>query len=365
MTPVRRARLDGLDLARYLALAGMVLVNFRLAMQPRPDGPPWLQALFDGIEGKASAVFVVLAGLGLSLATRDQAPGEAWTWTVRRAMFLMAVGLLNQLVFPADIIHYYAVYFLLALPWLHAGKEGLYGGVLGVASVSLWAQLNFDYARGWDWHSLRYDGFWTWGGFVRNLLFNGFHPVLPWLALFLYGMLLGQFALPRARMQWMLMAGGALAMGAASGVAWLGEGTVGGWLVSTAPMPPGPVYLLMGVGVASVAIGASLRIAGGWPGGPWRALLPAGRMTLSLYLAHILLGMSTLQALGALDGSWTLSETAAAASVFVACGTVFAWAWSRVMPQGPVETLMRKVTSVSWHRGSYARRASGKRLDES
>ncbi|WP_232533440.1 hypothetical protein [Delftia acidovorans] len=63
----RGARLAGLDLARYLALAGMVFVNFKQAMHPALQEPGWLLSFFHFLEGKASATFVVLAGL-------------AWCW---------------------------------------------------------------------------------------------------------------------------------------------------------------------------------------------------------------------------------------------------------------------------------------------
>ena len=75
-------RLHGLDLARYLALAGMVLVNFRLAMAVEADGGGLLAGFFHLLEGKASATFVTLAGVGLVLATQRQAWWQAsmQTW---------------------------------------------------------------------------------------------------------------------------------------------------------------------------------------------------------------------------------------------------------------------------------------------
>ena len=91
MSAVER-RLHGLDLARYLALAGMVLVNFRLAMAVPAEGQGWLAGFFHLLEGKASATFVTLAGLGLVLATQRlgwmplpaRRPGGArcscWCW---------------------------------------------------------------------------------------------------------------------------------------------------------------------------------------------------------------------------------------------------------------------------------------------
>ncbi|CAB5720448.1 Predicted membrane protein [Delftia tsuruhatensis] len=341
-----RSRLAGLDLARYFALAGMVFVNFRQAMHPASEAPGWLLALFHFLEGKASATFVVLAGLGLVLATRSQERATARIWTLRRALFLLVAGGLNLLIFPADIIHYYAVYFVLAIAWLQTGPRALLAGILGVALASTWALLHLDYSQGWDWASLSYEGLWEPAGFARNLLFNGFHPVLPWFAFFLYGMLLARLPLAKASVQGALVAAGAAMSGLACALAWLGgDGPWAPWL-ATSPMPPGPAYLLMGLGCASIAIGACLRLAERWPEGPWRGLLPAGRMTLTLYLAHILIGMGILEAMGALDGTRGLGDVAWAATLYLLMATVAAWAWGRKVAQGPVEWVMRRLTAV-------------------
>lgn len=45
-----------------------------------------------------------------------------------------------------------------------------------------------DYSQGWNWETLGYSGFWSSHGMVRHLFFNGFHPVVPWLAFVLVGM---------------------------------------------------------------------------------------------------------------------------------------------------------------------------------
>ena len=49
-----------------------------------------------------------------------------------------------------------------------------------------------DYEAGWDFETFTYFGFWTAAGQVRHLFFNGFHPVVPWLAFLLVGMWLGR-----------------------------------------------------------------------------------------------------------------------------------------------------------------------------
>lgn len=347
-TQTMSPRLPGLDLARYFALIGMVFVNFKLAMHPATPTPTVLAWLFKLLEGKASATFVMLAGVGLSFATRKASLGDAWGWIVRRALFLLAVGLLNLLVFPADIIHYYAVYFMLALPLLQADRKSLVLAILLVSVVSSVALSHLDYSQGWDWDTLTYHGLWQAEGFVRNLLFNGFHPVLPWIVFFWGGMLLARLSLERPSTQWGLILAGIVGIAAANLVSLLGAQSSWAWALNTTPIPPGPAYLLMGTGSALLCIGVCLRLTDQHP--PFFAaviagLLPAGRMTLTLYLAHILLGMGWLEAIGALDGTWTLTQSLLASLAFIVIATACAWWWSRRFAHGPVEALMRKVTA--------------------
>ncbi len=62
--PNAPARIDGLDLARYLALVGMVIVNFSIVMGADND-TGWAHAFAQSLSGRAAATFVVLAGIGL------------------------------------------------------------------------------------------------------------------------------------------------------------------------------------------------------------------------------------------------------------------------------------------------------------
>ena len=103
-------RLDGLDLARYVAFVGMVIVNFKIAMGAENDGG-LLSMLTTALEGRAAATFVVLAGIGLGLAGIRRLDQTIYV-TIKRALFLLMIGLLNMTIFDADILHYYAFYFL-------------------------------------------------------------------------------------------------------------------------------------------------------------------------------------------------------------------------------------------------------------
>ena len=61
-------RIVGLDIARVSAVVGMVIVNFKITMSAENSGPQWLQGVAALLDGRAAATFVVLAGIGASLA---------------------------------------------------------------------------------------------------------------------------------------------------------------------------------------------------------------------------------------------------------------------------------------------------------
>ena len=143
-------RLEGLDFARFLALVGMVFVNFDMVMTggQSDTSQVTIASLF---QGRAAATFVVLAGLGLGLTSQRKSWGVTLSTTLKRAVFLFVLGMLNAIVFPPDIIHFYAVYFLFAAAFLRAPGWLLWTAMtsLILGFVALTATFNYD--AGWDW----------------------------------------------------------------------------------------------------------------------------------------------------------------------------------------------------------------------
>ena len=87
MTGARADRLVGVDVARCLALLGMVATHVLLGQEP--DGSltdsQWLAG------GRAAALFAVLAGVSIALMTGRRTPvrgrerdGAAWSWRSAR-----------------------------------------------------------------------------------------------------------------------------------------------------------------------------------------------------------------------------------------------------------------------------------------
>ena len=342
-------RLTGLDVARFFAFAGMVIVNFKVVMGA-DTGPGWLYAFTTALEGKAAASFVVLAGVGLGLAYALSNQRDTISVTLRRAAFLLVVGLLNALIFEADILHYYAFYFLLGVFLLGTANSALIVLIFALNIAFTLMALTLEYDTGWNWETLTYHGFWTPDGFVRNLFFNGWHPVIPWLGFLLYGIVVSRLSLDRRTTQNKLIVFGAVALLIVEMASrWLVDAVAPldpelPYLVQTSPVPPFPLYTLAGISAASLLIGVCLRLQD-WlsTNGITALLAPAGRQTLTLYIAHIFIGMGTLEALGMLGGQ-TAATSVAAALVFCALSVLYAFFWSRRFRRGPMEALMRRVT---------------------
>ncbi|MFY0311642.1 DUF418 domain-containing protein [Leisingera sp. D0M16] len=332
-------RLHGLDIARFLAFCGMVLVNFRIAAQVTP-GTDAISLFTNGLEGRAAALFVVLAGVGLSLGRPNRAT------LFRRAVFLFLIGLLNLTIFDADILHFYALYFLVALPFLTASGRVLLLAAGGTVLIGLISLLALDYEAHWDWETLTYAELWTPEGFLRHSFFNGWHPVFPWAVFLFLGMWTGRLNLASRSVQARLVLWGAAASALAVLPGFLVQDPELVELLGTSAIPPGPFYILAASGSALAVIGLVLAITPALDkAGLAEWLAAPGQQALSLYAAHILLGMGTLEAMGQLDGSLTAEQIFGYSLGFCALCMVAAWVWNLFARRGPLEALMRWSTS--------------------
>lgn len=324
-------------------------MNFRVVVAPDAAAPTWIVTFVSSLEGRAAALFVVLAGVGLGLAA--ERTGKAFTPVVlKRAAFLLVVGLVNSLVFPADILHFYAFYFLIGAICLGMRSRRLWALSAGVILLFPILLFVFDYDRGWDWETLTYDGFWTADGFVRNLLFNGWHPIIPWSAFVVIGIAISRFRLDRVRTQIVMLLTGAAIAVATEGASWvLGQTVLADdpelhiAFLTTSVIPPTPLYMVASAGTAVACIGGGLLVTPALRSiGMLKVFTRTGRQTLTLYIAHILLGMGILEGLGYLE-SGELQVAMVAAVVFCLASVVYAWVWSIWFKRGPLEWLMRRV----------------------
>jgi uncharacterized membrane protein YeiB len=355
-------RIIGYDLARALALFGMIVVNFKIVMGAAENGSPWLVDLTGLLEGRAAATFVLLAGIGISLfsgkarrSTIPKATVPIRNTLLKRAFFLFVVGLLYTPLWPADILHFYGVYIAVAALLLTSSirKLSILSVLLMVGFVVMF--FAFDYEQGWNWKTLEYAGFWTPIGMIRNLFFNGFHPTIPWLSFLLIGMIIGRLdmndlvvrrrvfwaglvtAVAAEVMSWLLI------QGLSDGVSIVDQEAIVA-IFGTKPMPPMPFYILAGAGAATAIVALCVEIGLRCGSHRWiRPLVATGQLALTLYVAHVSIGMGILEVIGRLENQ-TLTFSLLASGVFFALSVVFAYLWRCRFKRGPLEMLMRYFT---------------------
>ncbi|MGO1182405.1 MAG: acyltransferase family protein [Micrococcaceae bacterium] len=291
--PTRR-RMVGLDAARALAIIGMLAVNVGPELN---DGVAGL--IYELPRGRASLLFMILAGVGISLMTRaariDGAP-LPWRTLLWRAVLLLSLGLALQLLDHevSVILACYGVLFLLGPPLARAPRWLLIAGtaVMLILGPTLWilAQVWTGVTFEFNPASLT-DGP---GPILHEILLSGAYPVIVWVVPFLFGMVLGQLDLSRARVQWALIGGGATAAVLGFLASWLLIGMLGepgedpglDRLVSAVDHSQMPLWLISGSGSAVAVMGLCLRLEE--PLRRWgSALVSAGRLSLTLYVAHL------------------------------------------------------------------------------
>jgi len=355
-------RIIGYDLARALALFGMVIVNFKIVMGAEENGAPWLVYLTGLLDGRAAATFVLLAGIGISLLSGNARRSSAPQATVpirntllKRALFLFVVGLLYTPVWPADILHFYGVYIAVAALLLTSSiqKLSILSFLLMVGFVFMFFAFNYEHE--WNWETLEYAGFWTPGGMIRNLFFNGFHPTIPWLSFLLIGMIIGRFDLNNLVVRRRVFLAGLVTALAAEGTSWfliqslsagvsLADQETIVSIFGTKPMPPMPLYILAGAGTASAIVAALVDVGVRCGSHRWiRPWVATGQLALTLYVAHVVVGMGILEAIGRLENQ-TLSFSLLASGIFFISSVVFAYLWGCRFKRGPIEMLMRYLT---------------------
>jgi uncharacterized membrane protein YeiB len=352
--PTAADRIAGYDVARALALLGMTVFHFALVMGRDAGRPAWLAGLLGLIDGRSAATFVVLAGIGLTLRSR-RAESSIRGSVLLRGLFLLAVGYVNLIVWEGDILRVYGVSLLLAA-WFLTAPGRLLLLVAGLFAAGFVVLLClFDYEKNWTWETLSYHRLWTAEGAVRNLFYDGFRSVFPWTGFLFLGMWVGRHDLREPSVSRRFLLGGLGVALLAHLISWaclcalspapdgLDAETIQA-LFGTASMPPLPLFLAAGGGAAVALLAACVRFAARFPRfflvGP---LVATGRLALTWYVAHILLGLGTVVAFGQV-GRQPLPVAAAAGLGFFAWAVVVSVVWRAWVGHGPLEGLMRKRT---------------------
>ncbi|MBT2452092.1 DUF1624 domain-containing protein [Streptomyces sp. ISL-43] len=377
-------RLTGLDAARGIAVLGMFAVH--VGPPPAPEGAGWLLVAADG---RAPAVFTLIAGFSLALARSRAAGPPPLRATLTSCAILAALGLCLAALSPGIlvILAFYAVYFLAAEPFTRLRTPTLAAAagvavVLGpVLSYTLGAAVGLRTGgRGGTPVPADLASWSGAAGTVRELLLSGAYPLLTYFPYILAGMALGRLVDPRGkRSLGLLTAAGAAAAVIGYGASWLALGPGGrrapllaavarehpwataepdpvaavlgeqfgavpstswDWLLLAGPYNQTPLETLGNAGVGAALLGLlALAARVSRVAKALRPLAAVGAMALSVYVVHAL-------ALALFARGWSGWYVLAG---FSACAVAGCLAWEHYLRgtelrRGPLEWALRALT---------------------
>lgn len=350
------ARRPGPDVVRALAMAGVVLMNYHgyLIIRGGSRGNSAIDDLFDPWTGPLStrfaSTFVLTAGVGVTLMTRTSIGDATRTiemrWRlVRRGLLLYSGGLLFDFVWPGTILPFYGAMFVLAALMFTLRIRWL--ALIGVAAaLAGWLIRWWVYERSVD------GGDTSWltdpparspRGLLFDVFVNGTHPLLPWLAYFCVGIVLGRLLTvswwrpPCVALGFVLYTTATIV----NATATTDRSLV---LLSDNPFDRGIVYVASALGTSLIAFGAISWIADQFASTPIvDALRRAGQMSLTIYLGHALLFNVVADWLDLLQPGG-VGTALAAAAVYWFGATSLAVAYQKRYGRGPAERLYRRLT---------------------
>lgn len=355
----RPGRIVGVDLARGLAIAGMMAAHL---VTSSDTGLPL--TLYELSEGRASAVFAVLAGVSLGLAHprgAERRPRAAARVSILvRGLLISLVGLLlvDLGTNIAVILPYYGLAFLAVLPvlwWPARRLLVLAGGWLLLAPVVALALRRSLPPGPGDQPTLT--SLASPGDLLTTLLVTGYYPVVGWTGYLLLGLAVAKLDLRNTLTAMRLLAGGAVLAAAAWIASALLLGPLGGrtvlgdltgavfygtvptttwwWLAVRSPHSGTPPDLLHTSGCALALLGLMLLL----PHVVTLALAPLaafGGMPLTIYTAHVV-------AVAAYPAAGT-DRPGVLLLAHVLAGCVLASAWRTFVGRGPLEALVRTIS---------------------
>jgi uncharacterized membrane protein len=324
----RSPRIVGVDIARGLAVLGMFGAHVGMIAEFAWGDP----ATWSGVvSGRSAILFALLAGVSIAIISGGTRPAigrdlaRARIRIVVRALVLFLIGAALEALgtYVAVILTYYAVYFLLALPFLRWRSWALFtlaGAVAVVAPFAVHvARQSYDFSD---------------PNLLMDLTLTGNYPAALWIAFVLVGVGVGRLDLRSTSVRlWMLAAGAALAvtgygLGAVASES-LEPGGIWADLATTEPHSGSPFEAVGSTGFALAVLALCLLapLLVRWVLFPVAAV---GSMALSAYTAQII-------AIAVLEVPVPSTTDSSAWACFVVVALVVCSLWFLLLGRGPLE----------------------------
>ncbi|WP_144276191.1 heparan-alpha-glucosaminide N-acetyltransferase domain-containing protein [Demequina sp. NBRC 110053] len=343
-------RIDGLDVARAIAVLGMVAAHVGDDGTRGADTAGWHWLWVS--HGFPSSLFAVLAGVSMTLMLTRRGtvaaasvgadhPRATRIRIATRGAILIFLGVALTLLGTriAIVLTALGVCFLLALPLLRWRAWAL----LAVAGVLV-------ATGGWAAAALREA---TAGDLLGTTPFDALwadrYPVALWMAYVLVGLVIGRLSLRAdATAGALAIVGLAIAVAVSAAAAIASDGS---WRWTLDYHSYSPAEALRNLGAAGLVLGASLWVTPRAPRVLW-PLRAAGSMALTLYVLQVLIVWIAGDAI-------IVSPSNVVLVLLCAALVGFACAWRAWRGQGPLEQVVSAVSGAAVE--TWAPRASAPR----
>ena len=205
---IRPSRISSLDVTRAIALVGVVMMNYHAYLNKDkafyPPHPSFAERIFNPLSGilttRFAATFVLVAGMSIALLVQLAMQSgnvelirSAQMKLARRGLFLYALGAAVQWIWPGTILFYYGAFLLISAvicTWSNRLLVAVSIASLAVSTgLSAWRGYQFFEGNFTQWLSPAPNT-------PRNLLIRTFvdytHPVFPWITFICAGIILGR-----------------------------------------------------------------------------------------------------------------------------------------------------------------------------
>ncbi len=355
-------RIIGFDIARAYAIFGMFIVNFNFSFGATMAPTDFVGHFLNIFVGNSTAIFIICAGMGISLMTNrhnysKEEKAILRSKILKRSWFLFAMGLLLYNWWSGDILHFYGGYMHLAAFLLFVPKRYYLLGALLAIIIFHVLLFVIPIDTSWDFTTFQYKDFWTPIGFLRNTFYNGWNSIFPWISYFLIGMWLGRLNWQDNRIKRNIFLLGLVVFIIIQALRLMVQQHIFNSFWSDYIMaeyfPPYLPFVLVTIAFACMVIPICMVIGEKFSNNKLvLALQKTGQMTLSHYVIHLTIGMIVFAYMAGKHYTGLLEDEKPTSSIYILTYSIifyifsilFSVFWSRKFKNGPLETVMRKIS---------------------
>lgn len=339
-------RFEYLDGLRGIAIVLMMAQHFTTVLMDLSllDSPPYVFLVVLGILSAPMFLFLVGVCLPLSVARRrdrGDTEFEISKHVFLRGFILMMSGFLFMFLWTGELLRWIGMFILITYPLIDMPvKARLIIGILILAGTPLLNLYLVPPVKGFA-EDLAIQTSWSSSAFIRSIYGAGALVLLRWFSLVLFGTIIGSLLVQ------FLHEGREHEFQSTTfklGLVLTGIGAPE--LVLALPFNEFPAFSVAGITGLSLLLLSGLMWLQKNHERAFRVFNPLtvfGRLSLSIYLGHIVLWLGALRVLG-LGFSLSLPEVLAALFSCYLATWVWGGFWLKTRPTGPVELLMARLT---------------------